>query len=235
MQRVIVSRSLRVLEEFALRQRLMLEWRRLRKMAKKEAPGLTRRVFARASQEALSTGSLKTLRMNLQIGNLVARLQPKVIVVTHEGHAWERVAFASARAVSPSIKCVGYQHSVLFRLQHAIRRNLTRAYNPDHVLTAGELGAEQLQRAPGLKGIPVSVLGSNRGFEADHNLMHIINQQHVCSAGKRLACLVLPEGIVSECHILFDFSLACAEALPDIEFIWRLHPLCTFKSLGIHG
>jgi hypothetical protein len=233
--RVILSGSLRFFEEITLRRRIKMESLRLRKLAKKEDPGLARRLLARASEEALSGGSLTNLRMASQIGALVARLQPKAIVVTHEGHAWERVAFAAARSVRPNVRCIGYQHAALFRLQHAIRRNLAPEYNPDQILTAGSVGKAQLERAPSLQGIPISVLGSNRTFK-----WATINGERPMHPGQAAhsdnsACLVIPEGIPSECHIMFEFSLACAQAYPEIQFIWRLHPIVTYESLAVQN
>jgi hypothetical protein len=43
--------------------------------------------------------------------------------------------------------------------------------------------------------------------------------------------VVVPEGIESECNTLFAFALECALALPNINFIWRLHPIGSFKTL----
>jgi hypothetical protein len=230
--RVILSSSIRFLEEVVHRRRLKMESLRLRKLANKEAPGLARRVLARASEEALSGGSLTTLRIASQIGALVARLRPKAIVVTHEGHAWERVAFASARRAFPGVRCIGYQHAALFRLQHAIRRNIAPEYNPDHILTAGTVSKAQLEHSPGLNGIPISVLGSNRTFRGatinGERPLHPGLAEHSGNS----TCLVLPEGIASECYLLFEFSLDCAQASPEIQFIWRLHPLITHKSLA---
>ena len=229
--RVILSGSLRFLEEAALRRRLKKESLRLRKLAEKGEPGLSRRILVRASEEALSSGSLTALRMASQFGTLADKLKPKAIVATHEGYAWERMAFAVARSVHPNVRCIGYQHAALFRLQHAIRRNLAPEYNPDQILTAGIVSKDQLQHAHGLKGIPVSVLGSNRTFKGD-----IINSEYRMHPSQvlpsdNLACLVIPEGIESERNLLFEFSLACAQASPDIQFIWRLHPIVTFKTL----
>lgn len=230
--RVILSGSLRFLEELAFHRRLKGESQQLRKLAKKGDSSLAQRILARASEEALSGGSFKTLRMASQIGNLVAKLKPKIIIVTHEGHAWERVAFASARSAFPGVRCIGYQHAALFRLQYAIRRNLAREYNPDLILTAGTVSKAQLERTPGLDGIPISVLGSNRTFKgATINGVHPM-QPDQAEHSVNSACLVLPEGIASECHLLFEFSLACAQAYPEIQFIWRLHPLITHESLA---
>jgi hypothetical protein len=170
--------------------------------------------------------------MAMQVGAVVAKLQPKVIVVTHEGHAWERVAFAAARSAHPNVWCIGYQHAAVFRLQHAIRRNIAREYNPDQILTAGSVSKAQLDAASGLDGIPISVLGSNRNSKSGKKTPeHPIHEDREdCSNGR--ACLVLPEGIPNECHLLFEFSLICAQAYPGTQFIWRLHPMITFEALA---
>ena len=230
--RVVLSGSLGISKEITFHHRQKRESARLKKMAKEETSGLVCKILARTSQEALSGGARTTLRLTTQIGTLVAKLKPKAIVVTHEGHAWERNAFAAARRVIPTVRCIGYQHAALFRLQHAIRRNLASEYNPDHILTAGLISKEQLERAPGLNGIPISVLGSNRTFKSTAG-----NDECRVSPGNKdqwvrnAACLVIPEGIITECLMLFRFSLACAQAYPEIQFIWRLHPLVTFESL----
>lgn len=173
--------------------------------------------------------------MAQQIGTLVAKLKPKAIVVTYEGHAWERIVFAAARSTIPEVRCIGYQHSALFRLQHAIQRKLAHGYNPDQILTSGILGKKKLEQAPDLKGIPISVLGSNRGIMAGAHDLEPTPRPRILGYSDRRACLVLPEGIASECHLLFEFSLACAQVCPDIEFVWRLHPAITFESLVIQN
>ena len=222
--RVIFSNSLGFRAESVINRNLNAESARLRIAAGLESPGFTRKVAARASQEALSRGARSALRLGSQINALVAVLKPNAIVLTHEGHAWERIAFAAAREAHPGVRCMGYQHAALFRLQHAIRRNLGGRYDPEHVLTAGRLGGRLLGEAKGLKGLTTSVLGSNRGFSG--KAAPRVGDK--AAAGR---CLVLPEGIVSECHLLFEFSIRCAEICPEIEFIWRLHPLVTFESL----
>lgn len=135
----------------------------------------------------------------------------------------------------PDIRCIGYQHAILFPLQHAIRRNLTSYYNPDHILTAGLVGKFQLEASSGLCGIPVTVLGSNRAIIARSNNSNNHQNSLKKNEPQEQTCLVLPEGIPSECHLLFEFSLACAQKCPEIKFIWRLHPLLTFKSLTTHN
>ncbi len=229
--RVVLSGSLSIVDEMTLHYQLKKEAARLRQFARQEPHGLARRVLMRATEEALSGGAHTTLRMSRQIDALVTKLQPKVIVVTHEGHAWERVAFAAARSAHSNVLCIGYQHAAVFRLQHAIRRCLAPRYNPDQILTAGEVSCAQLKSSPGLEGIPISVLGSNRifkgGITKPEHQTHTDCVEH--SAGQ--VCLVLPDGIPSECHLMFEFSILCAKVNPEIQFIWRLHPMVTFESL----
>ena len=229
--RVILCSSLRFFQEMALHRRLKIESFRLRKLSKQNDQGLFRSILERASDEALSGGSHTALRIASQIGMLVEKLQPDAIVVTHEGHAWERVAFATARRSKPGVRCIGYQHAAVFRLQHAIRRNLSPQFNPDHILTAGIVSKTQLDSVPGLKGIPISVLGSNRYYKRKDLTCQPFAQEDFHRNVNNLSCLVLPEGIASECHILFEFSLNCALSCPEIQFIWRLHPIMTYALL----
>jgi hypothetical protein len=231
--RMIFTRSLGLQGEIAFRHRLKRESLRLRSRALHSDAGLSQKVLQQASREALSGISQATLRLGEQVSALVAKLKPKVIVVTHEGHAWERIAFSAARRAFAGIRCVAYQHAALFRLQHAIQRNLADGLNPDVILTSGVVSKTKLERAPGLKGIPVSVLGSNRTFKRNPTTAGDADQRILKKEPRDgLACLVLPEGYMSECRHLFEFSLACAKKLPEIRFIWRLHPSVTYEALA---
>jgi len=229
--RVVLSESLGISEEIVLYNRLRKESAGLRNCARRESDGFFQKVLFRASQEALACRSQDTLCIFEQIVALVVEFKPDCVVVTHEGHAYERVAFAAARSVRPHVQCIGYQHAALFGLQHAIRRNLAREYNPDQILTAGAVGKGQLKNTPALGDIPISVLGSNRALKRKDEMPKRPDSSETESHANCSSCLVLPEGIASECHLLFEFSLECARACPAIQFIWRLHPILSFRSL----
>lgn len=232
-RRIVLAESLGYPDELMLHRCLCKESLHLSKLARLEPLGLKRSILARASDEARGNPARMTMRLGKQIGALVAKLKPKAVIVTHEGHAWERLAFAAARNSSANVRCIGYQHAALFRMQHAIKRRLATEYNPDQVLTAGRVAKAQLDREPDLAGISISVLGSNRAIRADPPRMgeglRNIDQSRIAA---RTACLVVPEGIPSECHLLFAFALECAKLCPAMDFIWRLHPLITFKNLA---
>jgi hypothetical protein len=229
--RVILGESLSLKGEWYLHKRLRRESRQLVRQARSRITGLARNVAFRASSQALSNGSKRALRLEGQVAELVGRLKPRAIVVAHEGHSWERIAFAAARRTDPSILCVAYQHSAIFRLQYAIRQKLPPQYMPDLIMTSGMAGKLLLENAPPLKNIPIGVLGSSRagkshGSDARNSMVGLST-----SSIAKLRCLVIPEGIITECNLLFEFSISCARLCPGVQFVWRLHPSVTFDFL----
>lgn len=223
--RIILSEVLSPGKELAIHSRLKKESIRLKLASKRSVSVLDHRILSRASQESLSSGAHRSLRMTEQIGTLATLLRPKSLIVTYEGHAWEKAVFYAARKKLPTIKCIGYQHSALFKLQHAIRRNLAKEFNPDFILTAGSLGKRRLEQSTDMRTIPINVGGSIRGMDGR------ISNKIAGMPDTVRTCLVLPEGILSECNLLFEFSLACAQICPEVRFIWRLHPSIDFNSL----
>ncbi len=180
-----------------------------------------------AAGEAIAAASFQALRTAKQIENLVERLSPKALIVTFEGHAWERTAFQLARKKRSEIKCVGYQHAALFKLQHAIRRKLGNGADPDIIWTSGNVAAEELERGKSLSGVKISTVGSARA-----SVNHLSTCECSKFSGGQFTCLVLPEGLKTECNILFEFSLACAVVYTKSTFIWRLHPAISFEALA---
>ncbi len=228
--RVLLSKTFSLSSELSLFLRLRKESLKLASLAKKVKSGLLRKVFERASIAATSGGARTTLRMSVQIGQLVSKYKPKMLIVTYEGHAWERAAFAAAREVNASILCAGYQHAAIFRLQHSALRKLGLSYDPDIVFTAGLVSQKQIQNSSKLQGVPLHILGSHKAFAG---VKSDVSNRSTENCGNK--CLVLPEGIISECLILFEFTLKCAKLIPSMQFIWRLHPLVTFESLVVQS
>jgi hypothetical protein len=227
MPAVILSDSLGIVKELGLVWSVLKEAIRLKKYSFNQRL-LKRKLISRASIEVLSGRTISTLRMYWQLRSIVSLAKPKAILVTYEGHAWERIAFAAARSVEPGCKCMAYQHAAIFRLQHAIRRKLKPKYNPDLIFTSGIVSRDQFVHSSEFSESEVLVLGSDRGI----NEIKVPETVQMRSTDPiRNACLVLPEGIVSECILLFNFALECAMNCPDLVFIWRLHPILSFKTL----
>ncbi len=184
---------------------------------------LENRILFKASQKAFDC--IPNLRLGYQVMQLVKKVKPKYIITTYEGHSLERILFAMARKANPNIKCIGYQHALVFKLQHAIRRNLAPKYNPDIIFTSGAIGKKQLENSKTLNGVKIDILGSNRGF----NMANEIKPDN--QIGNKSTCLVIPEALAIECELLFNLSLQYALKNENINFIWRLHPLMSFELL----
>ena len=216
--KVIISNGLSLKDEFDIWRAVRRQASSLKQEAKVEKDKLRQTILMRARVEATAANTKTSLRIAKVLKKIVARSNVKALVVTHEGHAWERVSFASVRDVNPDITCIAYQHAALFRLQHASRRSLGPRYDPDLILTAGPVGLKQIHSSSSMHAIPARVLGSPRSISLVHR-------------NKEGVCLVLPEGSVDECRILFEFALGCAKDQPELVFIFRIHPILNYHKL----
>lgn len=220
--RVVIAETLPVIEEFRIWLQTKKQSNLFRQSAKNESDEFRKRVLKKSIAEATSPATKISLRIARSISEIIRHTHAKTIVTTYEGHAWERLVFATARIVNQEIKCIGYQHAALFRLQHAAKRSLGATYDPELILTAGPVGLSQLKNSQSLAGIKLNILGSNRS-------------KKISERSFTATCLVLPEGIAKECEILFSFSIQCAISNPDIYFIWRLHPIIDLDELTRYG
>ena len=220
--RVVIAESLPIIEEFRIWWQTKKQSNLFRQSAKNESDEFRKKVLKKSIVEATSHATKTSLRIARSISEVIRHTQARTIITTYEGHAWERLIFAMARTVNQEIKCIGYQHAALFRLQHSAKRSLGATYDPELILTAGPVGLSQLKSSKSLTGIKFGILGSSRSIKIS---------QHNFTA----KCLVLPEGIAKECEILFSFSLQCAISYPDIHFIWRLHPIIGLDELARCG
>ena len=195
----------------------------LRRDASAAQTAFQRSVALEAARHAATRSTIGALRLHDAVMRLCTRFKPRALMVTWEGHAWERLAFRAARTVDPNVRCIGYQHTILFPHTHALRMSLGKSYDPDVILTVGEVNRDALKASPSLRGLPILTYGSHRRGAGVH-------QRRADDAAKR--CLVIPEGIESECLALFDFALTAAAFLPDLQFVLRTHPVLPFDRLA---
>jgi hypothetical protein len=182
-----------------------------------------RRVALEAARYSTTRATITSLRLHDAVRELCNRFRPRIVVVTWEGHAWERLAFHAARCIDPNVRCIGYQHTVLLPRTHALKKSLGQNYDPDAILTVGEVNRNILASAPSLQSTPVMVYGSHRRRELS-DITRCIG-----SSGR---CIVIPEGLESECIILLNFVLSAAVRIPDLEFIIRMHPVIPFARFA---
>lgn len=223
--RVLLPGTLGGFDELRLKWRLRKEAGRLKQSASRAATDFDARVYDAAAEQASGPSAMATRRLHAQVQEMVKSLRPSSIVVTYEGHAWERIVFAAARSVNPSIRCIGYHHAILFPRQHAISRALGRHYDPDIVCTAGYITKEMLESTPGLRDTPLVTVGTHR----QENLKIPFSRK--VEAPFVPACLVIPDGTMEECLLIFDFVLKAALMVPAVTFIIRMHPVMPFSAV----
>ena len=106
--------------------------------------------------QALSPSTANNLRLKKQVSKILKTVKPKCIMVTYEGHAWERLIFSEARKIDSNIQCIGYQHA-LINGQHAVYRSLGEKYDPDIMATSGVIDLEKLEKRINNKIIKINI------------------------------------------------------------------------------
>jgi len=174
--------------------------------------GFKRDLALHAAIDCLSQETAFAIRLGRYISQIVKKYNPSLLIMTYEGHAWERIAFYEAHAENENLRCVGYQHAAVFKNQYSIQRSLGPNFDPDYIVTSGNTSARLLKQSLELSEKVIGVLGSNRALGK-------------ISLEQTSACLVIPEGIIEECILLLKFTIECALLNPNIKFIYRLHPV----------
>ena len=220
--RIVLSRASTFLQELKIYFAQHQERKRLKKYKTHKSDNLYARIMDKVADYALSLDTANNLRLVYQITKIIEKTKPKFIIVTYEGHAWERLIFQAAKNINPNIKCIGYQYASIFPLQHAIKRALAPDLHPDIILTSGEVSKKQLEENSTYSSIKIAVLG-------------VQESQKICTLKsnkiQQKTCLIIPEEFETECYNLFKFSLSCAQTMSKVKFIWHLHPLMNFNAL----
>jgi len=222
-RRVFLSNFLSIRNEISLFFQLRRESKGLKtKLEKFKSNSLQAKIIKESSRQCMSNSSFDNLRRFYQFKELIAKYNPKNIITTFEGHAWERMLFRAAKDHSASIQCMGYQHTSLFRLQHSVLRSLNIFYNPDVILTTGLASKKRFENSDIGVDKPIVILGSSRGKD-------LVLSGETKSSSKN-SCLVIPEGFDSECITLFRFSIHCSKLAPEVNFIFKLHPIMSRET-----
>jgi hypothetical protein len=216
---VVIPNRLSVFEEIDALFGLAKELVSIRNESNRES-GLKKECLRFASNFRNSAGALFGLRVSNYVHRVLEHFKPAAVVTIYEGHAWERLVYHAA--AQKNILRIGYQHSVVTQYSHAMCRSLGVDYDPDIIYTSGNITNRRLTERLSKSHTHIATLGSN-------TLVNIKPTMAVESKTK--TCLVIPEGLYDECEILFKFTLQCANKLPYVNFIWRLHPQLAFDKV----
>jgi hypothetical protein len=201
-----------------LRARALM--RRAAAHAPSRAERLVRREAARRMRPAVVA---EGLRLMAQVAAACRALRPRALLLTYEGHAWEKCAAAGALAYDGTVRIVGYQHTLMWPTSHAPLRRLRRerAYDPDLVLTSGEVTRRSLAASAPLAPTEIRVLGSYR------RPRRIVERPSLIPD-----VIVLPDGFRSETTLLFREAIDAARLMPDVRFRLRAHPVMPFSAVA---
>ena len=223
--RVILPATVLPATEADIWRRCAGAWRALRREAAGARNGADRRLAALASRHALSASAVTNLRLHAALADVFQDLKPKIVITTYEGTVAERLIWHAARTAAQRPLCVGYQHAMVLKRAHAIRRAVAAFgidCDPDIVLTLGPLPHAALAASTGLKSVRFIEYGSHRRLT-----LPALPPPH----DRPRHCLVLPDAGDQECATLFEFALRCARHSPQISFILRPHPLVDTRRL----
>ena len=177
-----------------------------------------------ATVGALSSTTFSNLRLAKLVQYHIKKNSPKYLFTTYEGHAWERLIFFLARETNPNIKCVGYQHALIFRKQHAIRRKLTDQFEPDFILCSGPHARKQFIDIHYLPEERLLLFGSDRASSVKRENLAI-------NAEKKDTFLMLSEGDLIECIPLVKLVLKLSKKYSQLNFVIRFHPITNVKQV----
>ncbi len=175
---------------------------------------------------SISPQTIATLRIQYKFKEIYNKKKPKLVLLTWEGHAWERLIVSE---IKKNEKCnsisIAYQFSILTRLQHSALRSLGNIYDPDYILTSGRVGFKRLINSKNKITNNVYVIGRDNSSLGKDKSNNKISKNTV---------LVIPEGIIEECKLFIKFCNACIEYSNEINFIIRLHPSLSFEKLKLN-
>ncbi len=154
----------------------------------------------------------------LQIGDIIKNTKSKNIVTTFEGHNWERLFYYFSRKNNPSINCIAFQHTIIFKYQHSLTRLLRKEYNPDFILSSGDISTFFLKKRIS-KEIIIKTLGSPKSISLKNNQINVSNK-----------ILFLPSGDQKEVNFFTKFAYKFAKKYPELKILIRFHPLIIDKN-----
>ena len=203
--KIILTKKTNITHEIKIFYNIILQYLFIKKFRIPKISNLNKNFLSFVSLRSMFVN----LRLYYQIYYLLKELNPKLIIIPFEGHAWERLIINLVKENFKKIKICSYQFSVITKFQHAIFRPLKKNYNPDVIFTTGKVISKNFIKYK----CPVRVLGSNK-----------YKKKIIYNFKKKNTFLVLPESFNSENKILLDFTIDLAKKLPNCKFVFRCHP-----------
>ena len=202
---------------------------RLRRFAAEVQDPLIRWIVHRARRDILSRQIIPT-GLYYWIGKSACRSwKPKAFMTLYEGQPWEMLLRRGVKEADPHCQTIGYQHTVVMPHSFALLSPGKRSRElpaPDLVLCLGEISRKTISPGHQAQGTRLINFGTFRRI-----------LKGAAPSGPRphlRTVLVVPEGVVQETRLLFNFAMEAAARLPDYRFIFRCHPMYPLDVMRPH-
>jgi hypothetical protein len=180
-----------------------------------------RRILTRAASYQHGRSTMANLVLKSRLSETILRVKPKILVLTVEGHAHEKIVVDVSRSLIKDIKIVGYQHAPIVPGQLNMFRMISNFYADDYFFTTGEVTKNlALVHEPNCR---VETLGSVKAKEFEY-------QQKDSS---KVQVLVSPEGTKESLSQFISLINEIASILPNIRFVLRYHPALGRAALKV--
>lgn len=185
----------------------------------KQSHGINKKLLFMTGNYFLSPGNILYLMSYLQFKEILKNVKSKTLITTFEGLAWESLFYYAAHESKQNIRCIGLQHTLLFKYQHSITRSIKEIYDPNLILCAGEIPAKLLKKKIKNKKLLIKVLGSPMEEKNDFKI----------KSKKKNIFLFLPSGDPEESKYLTKFAIELAKNNKKVRVIVRYHPIMINK------
>ena len=161
-------------------------------------------------------GSVDSQRILIQVKRIFQKYNFNNFFFTFEGNPYEKLVCYEAQKFNKKMKSIGYQFSVLRKLQYSIYANINKKFDPDLVFTIGNYNKKIL-----VYNFKNRLKVYNFGFFKKEKFN--IQKNKIIKYKSKINILVMPEGIPSEIELFINFCSKNRDK--EIVFNFRLHPI----------
>ena len=155
---------------------------------------------------------ISSLRFSNLIINFIKKNPPKIILITLEGHSWERVLSYKLKEKFSNLIVIGYQFSVISKNTNSLFLKLGNNFETDFIFTKNKIH-KKLFVKKGFNPNKIKVLGNLKKSNIKMTKNKKLNNIIIC-----------PEALNYENEVMFEFAKKCAREIKDFNFIFRQHP-----------
>ena len=179
--------------------------------------GFLKNLYIYSAETIISEDNQRSWNYANELYKIIKHFSTKNLITTYEGHSWERLFYYFTKKADSNIRCIGYQHTLLFEYNHSVLREISSLYDPDLILASGETTLKLLNKKLS-KRIRLELIGSHKHKKNHKNSINTSND-----------ILFLPSGEFEEAFNMTNFAINCAKFNPKLNIIIRYHPIIKNK------